>query len=156
MQNWKQYYENMLQKENNVQLDKNYERRKETTDFSSYWDPSIHNEISQVKSRVTAKKIKSSDITMNADNSCFISGSGSEPYHVTLSSCQCQDFAVNKKRERPCKHIYRLASELGMFDLLPEKTRLEQRPFRKKYRTIWKNGNVNSFAGIFPRKRMSK
>lgn len=28
---------------------------------------------------------------------------------------------MNKKRERPCKHIYRLASELGMFDLLPEK-----------------------------------
>lgn len=111
----------MLQKENNVQLDKNYERRNQTTDFSSYWEPEIHNEISQVKSRVAAKKIKSSDITMNADNSCFISGSGSEPYHVTLSSCQCQDFAVNKKRERPCKHIYRLASELGMFDLLPEK-----------------------------------
>lgn len=94
-------------------------------DFSNYWDPAIHNELSQIKSRINASKIKDSDITINQDCSCDISGSGAEPYHVTLSSCNCQDFIVNKKGKRPCKHIYCLASKLGMYDLLPKKNHTE-------------------------------
>jgi len=77
----------------------------------------LHLTPAQLKSRIAAKKIKASDITMNADHSCDISGSSPEPYHVTLDSCTCQDFQYNKKTAAPCKHIYRLASELGVMDL---------------------------------------
>lgn len=93
-------------------------------EFSSIWDASIHDELPQIKSRVSAAKLKPSDITMNPDNSCDISGSGKDPYHATLSSCTCPDFLINKKQSAPCKHIYRLASDLGAFTLLPERNAL--------------------------------
>lgn len=87
--------------------------------FSDYWDSAIHNEPSQVTSRMNAKKIKSSEIENLTEDSCDITGSSK--YHVSLSSCQCRDFLVTKKGLRPCKHIYRLAAELGIFELLPKK-----------------------------------
>ncbi len=34
-------------------------------------------------------------------------------YNVTLTHCDCEDF---KKRNSPCKHIYKLALELGIID----------------------------------------
>ncbi len=38
-------------------------------------------------------------------------------YHTTLTSCTCPDF---KERNVPCKHMYRLANELGYFLLYKE------------------------------------
>lgn len=45
-------------------------------------------------------------------------GSGKDVYHTDLSFCPCGDF---RKRKQPCKHIFRLAMELGIIDL-PYKT----------------------------------
>ena len=39
-------------------------------------------------------------------------------YFVSLDGCTCVDFG---RRHKPCKHIYRLAFELGVFDLDAEK-----------------------------------
>ena len=89
--------------------------------FSDLWPQELHGSLPQLKSRLAANKIKSSHITMNQDETCEVSGSGSTPYHVTLYSCTCQDFVINKQMKFPCKHIYRLASELGQFQLLPQK-----------------------------------
>lgn len=36
-------------------------------------------------------------------------------YHVTLEECTCPDFQYNQARKKPCKHMYRLAMELGLF-----------------------------------------
>ena len=36
-------------------------------------------------------------------------------YTTTLDACTCRDFFVNRQR-RPCKHIFRLAEELGIFN----------------------------------------
>lgn len=69
----------------------------------------LHYAPGQVKSCIAAGKIKSTDITKNQDGSYDIQGSGSAPYHATLSSCSCPDFQINKKRQAPCKHIYRIA-----------------------------------------------
>lgn len=49
----------------------------------------------------------------------IFSGSGKKPYVVTLESCSCVDFARNGGL--PCKHIYRLAMELGIIDCEFEK-----------------------------------
>lgn len=40
-------------------------------------------------------------------------GSGKDPYQTTLASCTCNDFV---KRKKPCKHVFRLAMELGIID----------------------------------------
>lgn len=44
------------------------------------------------------------------DISSRIESESGEIYHVTLYSCSCQDFQIH---HRPCKHMYRLASEVG-------------------------------------------
>ena len=40
-------------------------------------------------------------------------GSGKDPYQTTLASCTCNDFV---RRKKPCKHVFRLAMELGIID----------------------------------------
>ena len=42
--------------------------------------------------------------------SMAIQGSDGFPYHVRLGGCECVDY---ERRKLPCKHIYRLALELG-------------------------------------------
>lgn len=44
----------------------------------------------------------------------FFYGSGKLPYQTSLAACTCNDFV---KRKKPCKHIYRLAMELGIIPL---------------------------------------
>lgn len=43
-------------------------------------------------------------------NSAIFKGTSEPQYKVTLDSCTCMDF---QRRHRPCKHMYRLAHELG-------------------------------------------
>lgn len=43
--------------------------------------------------------------------SCQIKGKSGKVYNVTLTSCTCEDFTF---RHQPCKHMYRLAVELGL------------------------------------------
>lgn len=76
-----------------------------------FWDNEVHKSVDQIKRIISARKIKSSEIEIDQlSESATIKGSGSNPYHVTLNSCTCFDF---ESRKLPCKHIYRLASELG-------------------------------------------
>jgi len=49
------------------------------------------------------------------DNNAFFGGSTGGLYFTTLDECQCADFAING-RMQPCKHMIRLAMELGMID----------------------------------------
>lgn len=44
----------------------------------------------------------------------FVGGKGGEKYSTRLTSCTCPDF---KERGVPCKHIYKLASELEIREL---------------------------------------
>lgn len=54
-------------------------------------------------------------LTIDEKSKCayFVGGKG-EKYLTTLASCTCPDF---KERKVPCKHMYRLASELKMPNL---------------------------------------
>lgn len=81
------------------------------------WETSVHNNVDQIKRIASAKSLSASKIVLDQLNSCAsIVGSSDEPYTVTLDSCNCFDFA---SRQLPCKHIYRLALELGYLDGLP-------------------------------------
>lgn len=66
------------------------------------------------KNRITSAK-KSSCTPLSIDitigNGVFSGSHGI--YSTTLSSCECGDFI---RRKLPCKHMYRLAMECGLFD----------------------------------------
>ena len=72
--------------------------------FSS--DDSLHKEEDQLK------RIKSA-LKLRMDSVDFANQTGHiKNYDVSLDKCTCMDFG---RRRKPCKHIYRLAIELGVF-----------------------------------------
>ena len=76
------------------------------------WDESIHNGAEQTKRFEKSKKSDVKPLSVDKEKqTCLIQGSGKEPYYVTLDTCTCSDFT---RRKLPCKHIYRLANELGL------------------------------------------
>lgn len=82
------------------------------------WDVSIHSKIDQIKRINTSKQIKSKNI-VNIDvqgQTARILGSSGEIYEVTLDHCTCFDFNAQRG---PCKHIYKLAAELGLLPPTP-------------------------------------
>lgn len=78
------------------------------------WESSIHERDEQLKRITSAKR---ADTTPSCVDKIYktgiFEGSGKTPYQTTLNSCTCADFA---RRTLPCKHIYRLAMELGKFE----------------------------------------
>lgn len=84
------------------------------------WDLSVHTTVDAWKRIQTASKIKPDRIAAvdpGAKTGSFIGGTG-ELYETTLDSCSCFDFT---SRGLPCKHVYRLAEELGVpvLDAIP-------------------------------------
>lgn len=78
------------------------------------WFPDVdHNHPDQQKRIKSACNKKMTPASID-DDVGFFAGSGKEDYRVTASSCTCSDFV---RRKLPCKHMYRLAHELGWFDL---------------------------------------
>lgn len=77
----------------------------------------MHLKIDQIKSQVKAvSEIKPSNFTVNRDGSYdFFGKSGT--YHADISRCSCPDFLKNKKGIAPCKHIYRIAIDSGLFEM---------------------------------------
>ena len=79
------------------------------------WDEKTHLGDKQEK---TIKRAQLSETTPQsvdrAAQTAVFFGSGKNPYQTSLSSCTCSDFT---HRKLPCKHIYRLAMELGIIDL---------------------------------------
>lgn len=51
----------------------------------------------------------------SADKSAVFAGSGGKEYKTTLDHCSCEDFAFSLRSSSPCKHMIRLAMELGVF-----------------------------------------
>lgn len=73
---------------------------------------------SQVARILRAQTLSSSSVKINKkERSAIIQGSGSSPYQVTLTECSCPDFRF---RRVPCKHMCRLAMELGELDRIPK------------------------------------
>ena len=76
------------------------------------WPNELHNDLDQQKRIKSAKK---PELTPLSIDKTFCTGnfSGSSGRYVTsLDNCQCGDYM---KRRKPCKHMYRLAMELGLY-----------------------------------------
>lgn len=92
-------------------------------DANYYIDCAEWNEFNkkthQIEERERAKRAEDCKIISLDKNEkrAKMQGSSGEEYDVTLSSCACPDFA---KRNRPCKHMYRLAAELDLVKIVEE------------------------------------
>lgn len=69
-------------------------------------------DLEQIKRLRNAKTVQPLSINHDTCEGIF-KGSSKECYSTTLNSCTCRDFIV---RNQPCKHIYKLALELGVID----------------------------------------
>ena len=80
--------------------------------WKSAWPADIHETEDAQKRIKSSKSAKLTPVSVDRDALTGIfKGSGKQPYNVSLESCTCVDFVRNKK---PCKHMYRLATELGV------------------------------------------
>lgn len=78
------------------------------------WPEELHSEPDQVTRIKSAQKKETTPDSIDKERQRgTFSGSGKEPYRTTLYGCTCRDFILRKK---PCKHMYRLAMECGLFD----------------------------------------
>lgn len=80
------------------------------------WESSVHEEESQI---VRQGRSMTYPFSFNIDYDNFsarFSSTSDMPYYdTTLTTCSCYDF---QKRNLPCKHIYRLAAELGIIEIV--------------------------------------
>lgn len=90
-------------------------------DFNAFekWPSGIHDTADQKKRLESARSSKTTPDSIDKERrSGVFAGSGAAPYATTLDSCTCGDFF---RRQLPCKHMYRLAIELGLLDETAEK-----------------------------------
>lgn len=80
------------------------------------WDLSVHTEQPQIDRQGRAMTYPFTFRTNRATKTARFSSTSVLPYYDTsLSSCTCFDFQT---RHLPCKHIYRLAVELGIIEII--------------------------------------
>lgn len=66
-----------------------------------------------------ALKVKVVSMDLNSDDpSAVFAGSSGARYTCTLDDCSCPDFSINERKgqRQPCKHMIRLAMELGILN----------------------------------------
>jgi hypothetical protein len=111
------------------------------------WDTQTHDSVDQLKRICSARKISANKIVVDSSNqTAIVYGSAATPYNVTLNHCDCGDFAV---RGLPCKHIYRLALDLGFLSELPaySKELAKEVDFDKeieRYHALYVNGALSA------------
>ena len=76
--------------------------------FFSLENNYLHDETEQLRRQKSALKLKTDSINYSSKTG-FVSG-----HYVTIDNCDCMDFAMHGK---PCKHMYRLAEDLGIFKI---------------------------------------
>jgi hypothetical protein len=110
------------------------------------WSADIHKDVDQVKRIDSAMSISQADVTVDTKNETAVI-IGSCPYEVSLTHCTCEDFS---HRNLPCKHIYRLASELGYLTGLPQPNREAAKAFKesipseiKRFQTLYETGAIS-------------
>ncbi len=72
-----------------------------------------HDYVGQDKRIEKAKRAENTPLNISVEEKFGKFGGSHGTYHTTLEYCECFDF---KSRKMPCKHMYRLAIELGVID----------------------------------------
>lgn len=96
-----------------------YGRVKILKDWNS-WNNEIHTDEAQIARQGRAMNYDFYFKIDEASKSAIFSSTTDIPYYSTsLSKCNCYDF---QERGLPCKHIYRLAVELGYIEIIKRPT----------------------------------
>lgn len=114
------------------------------------WPSNLHSDFEQVKRIDAGRKLKKKVISFDPDmQTMVISGSAAEPYQCDLEACTCADFAI---RNLPCKHIYRLADELGLLADLPKYKKgsgsFDPAAEMERYRSLYESGQISADAYV--------
>lgn len=73
----------------------------------------VHNLPDQKKRIASAKTSACTPLSVSQTDAVGSFSGSHGTYETTLESCTCVDFV---RRKLPCKHIYRLAIELGLLE----------------------------------------
>lgn len=68
----------------------------------------------RAKRELKAASAECTPISIEVDKQCGVFSGTSGVYHTRIDECECVDF---RRRKHPCKHMYRLAYELGQYEL---------------------------------------
>ena len=83
-------------------------------DLENFWPDTDHDDPAQKNRRKWARdngRITTASLDKKAKSAVYHGTSGK--YKTALDGCTCEDF---QQRKLPCKHIYRLAYELGIIE----------------------------------------
>jgi nitrogen regulatory protein PII-like uncharacterized protein len=78
------------------------------------WPLDIHKHDEQIKRQKSAADETLTPIYIDTKEQYGVFKGSKNNYYTTLVNCECVDFI---RRKKPCKHMYRLSSELGVFSL---------------------------------------
>ena len=83
---------------------------------NSIWDKwsSVHDESESLKRIKSAALVETTPLSVDVSCCSAVFSGKYGTYTTTLGECQCIDFS---RRHKPCKHMYRLAFELGLFNI---------------------------------------
>lgn len=98
------------------------------------WDISIHEDEAQIARQGKALSYPFDfKIDETAETARFSSTSDLPYYETTLTECTCYDFQT---RQLPCKHIYRLAVELGVIEIIKRTSRIKKGDLSKSIEEV--------------------
>ncbi len=110
------------------------------------WNESLHNDYEQMKRIATMQNIKPENVTIFPEEQTAKIVGSDGTYDVTLNTCTCHDF---QRRQLPCKHIYKLAFELGYLKL-PKINRAASTAFKEsipseiaRFKELYLNGAIS-------------
>lgn len=88
-------------------------RERAASEWTNAWNPEVHETDYAAKRIKSARSAKLTPIKVDYDDLYGYFQGRSGRYETFLDRCPCGDFRRGKV---PCKHIYRLAMELGVLD----------------------------------------
>ena len=100
---------NTLNKMSILQIEKALKKAQPIYDFWTNKD--IHTTAGQVERQHRSQQVQLPVLIDEKNKIYHIHGARKNPYRVTLLSCDCKDYL---ERGLPCKHMYKLAFELGI------------------------------------------
>lgn len=111
------------------------------------WNESLHNEVEQLKRINNSLDIKNEKVTLNPESETATIIGSDGTYDVSLNGCTCTDFGF---RNAPCKHMYKLASELGYVMEFPIIDKNAAKAFSdslpeeiKRYKVLYEQGAIS-------------
>ncbi len=110
------------------------------------WEENVHTDYEQIKRIAFSQRITSENVTVDTQKETAVITGRDGTYDVSLNHCTCYDF---DSRQLPCKHIYRLASDLGLLEM-PKPSRKAAKEFKDHvqddvdhYKELYFNGAIS-------------